>query len=40
MALDTAEDFERTEKIIQHFNGDHFNYNLYEIYNIWKEIQK
>ncbi|MFY8066682.1 MAG: hypothetical protein RSE15_10955 [Flavobacterium sp.] len=40
MALDTKEDFERTEQIIQLFNGDHFNYNLYEIYNIWKEIQK
>lgn len=40
MALDTKEDFERTEKIIQQFNGDHFNYNLHEIYNIWKEIQK
>lgn len=40
MALDTMEDFERTEQIIQRFNGDHFNYNLYEIYNIWKEIQK
>lgn len=38
MALDTEEDFIRTEKIISEFKSHHTNYNLKEIYNIWKTL--
>jgi len=38
MALDTAEDLERTKNIIGQFKGEHWNYNLKEIYTIWKAL--
>lgn len=38
MALDTQEDFERTEKIISQFTKKHTEYNLAEIYSIYKNI--
>lgn len=31
MALDTKEDFERTEQLLSHFQGSHLNYNMKEI---------
>jgi spore coat polysaccharide biosynthesis protein SpsF len=34
MALDTQEDFDRSQKIIAQFHKPHFYYNLEEIYNI------
>jgi spore coat polysaccharide biosynthesis protein SpsF len=39
MALDTPDDMLRTEKIIRNFKHDHWNYNLKEIYSIWKSIE-
>ena len=38
MALDTKDDLERTKNIIAHFNNEHWNYNLKEIFQIWKNI--
>ena len=40
MALDTHEDFDRTKKIMRRFKKDHWNYNLQEIYSIWKQIEE
>lgn len=37
MALDTKEDFTRTQEIINCFETSHINYNLKEIYSIWKK---
>ncbi len=37
MALDTKEDFNRSQKIIDCFQSSHINYNLKEIYSIWKK---
>lgn len=37
LALDTKEDFERTKKIIKAFNGNHWEYNLKEILNIYRK---
>lgn len=39
MALDTQEDFDRTQRIMSHFTQAHWKYNLKEIYNIWKMIE-
>jgi spore coat polysaccharide biosynthesis protein SpsF len=38
MALDTQEDLERSQKIINQFHGPHFCYNLKEIYKITQSI--
>ena len=38
MALDTEEDLVRTQRIISNFKSDHWNYNLNDIIQIWKEI--
>lgn len=37
-ALDTKEDFERTEKIIGQFKGNHTQYNLHEIFEIYQNV--
>lgn len=37
LALDTKEDFERSEKLINSFTEQHWNYNLKEIYNLLKK---
>ncbi len=39
MALDTYEDFERTEKIINRFQSSHWTYNLKEILSIWNKLK-
>ena len=39
LALDTQEDWVRTEKIIRAFKKHHWEYNLTEILPIWKSIQ-
>lgn len=38
MALDTSEDFKRTQDIIATFKGNHTEYNMREIFNIWKNL--
>jgi spore coat polysaccharide biosynthesis protein SpsF len=35
-ALDTAEDYKRTSEIISHFDKPHWEYNLMEIFKIYK----
>lgn len=39
MALDTMEDLERTKKIMSYFTQEHWNYNMKEIYKIWRHIE-
>lgn len=39
LSLDTAEDLERTRKIINQFTEPHWKYNLKEIFEIWKKIK-
>lgn len=38
MALDTEEDFKRTEQIMAQFKKNHTQYNLEEIFFIWKTL--
>jgi len=38
LALDTPEDLERTRKIIKEFSRPHWEYNLEEIFRIWRDL--
>lgn len=38
-ALDTPEDFERTERIIHSLAYDHTQYNMHEIYKLFKDLK-
>jgi spore coat polysaccharide biosynthesis protein SpsF len=39
LALDTSEDLIRTKRIMNRFIREHWHYNLYEIYQIWKQLE-